>query len=261
MHRFQLALGPEDGALQLSECGHMRRREFLKNLSAGTASLCTGHPLWGQHTGLGAFRMLALTDRLPGNARQMAAWAKENRLSGLEIGNIGGKPLHEFANPRDTAELKATVAAANLTVPSLATSVFLCPLEDEAYGQQLQQLDRCLELARSLGAPLVVVRAFLRRGGLEENWTKLTAYFREPLRRARDAGVTLGVVNDPETFIGTGRELARFIRLAPRRATFRCNVHRRQQLGRRAKGLADLPGGPSQAGSLGTAVQEANLHG
>ena len=189
----------------------MRRREFLKNLSAGTASLCTGHPLWGQHTGLGAFRMLALTDRLPGNARQMAAWAKENRLSGLEIGNIGGKPLHEFANPRDTAELKAAVAAANLTVPSLATSVFLCPLENEAYGQQLQQLDRCLELARSLGAPLVVVRAFLRRGGLEENWTNLTAYFREPLRRARDAGVTLGVVNDPETFIGTGRELARFI--------------------------------------------------
>jgi sugar phosphate isomerase/epimerase len=173
--------------------------------------LCTDYPLWVQHAGMGAFRIVALTDRLPQDLRQMAAWAKQNRLSGLEIGRIGGKPVHEFANPRDTAELKAALAAANLIVPSLATSVFLCPLEDEGYREQLPQLDRCLELARALGAPLVVVRTFLRKGGLEENWNKLAGYFREPVRRAREVGITLGVVNDPETFIGTGRELARFI--------------------------------------------------
>jgi len=190
----------------------MRRREFLKSVTAGTACLCTGCPLWAQHAGMGAFRIVALTDRLPKDFRQMAAWAKENGLSGLEIGRIGGKPVHESANPRDTTELKAALAAANLTVASLATSVFLCPLEDkEAYREQLQQLDRCLELARALGAPLVVVRAFLRKGGWEESWNELAGYFREPVRRARDMGITLGVVNDPETFIGTGRELARFI--------------------------------------------------
>lgn len=187
----------------------MRRREFLKGVTTGTACLCTGYPLWG--AGMGPFRIVALSDRLPQDFRQMTAWAKENRLSGLEIGRIGGKPVHEFANPRDTTELKAALAAANLIVPSLATSVFLCPLEDEAYREQLQQLDRCLELARALGAPLVVLRAFLRKGSLEENWNKLAGYFREPVRRAREMGVTLGVVNDPETFVGTGRDLARFI--------------------------------------------------
>jgi len=190
----------------------MRRREFLKSVTAGSACLCTGHPLWAQHAGMGAFRIVALTDRLPQDLRQVAAWAKKNGLSGLEIGRIGGKPVHELANPRDTTELKAALAAANLTVASLATPVFLCPLEDkEAYRGQLQQLDRCLELARALGTPLLVVRAFLRKGGLEESWNKLAGYFREPVRRARDMGITLGVVNDPETFIGTGRELARFI--------------------------------------------------
>ena len=189
----------------------MQRREFLRGTTAGSLCSSTLIPLWAQPAGMEAFRIVALTDRLPGDLRQMAAWAKENALSGLEIGQVGGKPVHQLANPRDTAELKEALAAANLTVPSLATSVFLCPLEEDAYREHLRQLDRCLELARALGAPLVVVRAFLRKGGLDENWKKLVDYYQEPARRAREAGVILGVVNDPETFLGTGRELARLI--------------------------------------------------
>lgn len=189
----------------------MQRREFLQGLTAGTASSLTGYPLWAQPGIKDAFRIAALTDRLPPDVRRMAAWARQSQFAGLEIGRIGDRPVHALADPRDTAELKSALSENHLTAISLATTVFLCPLDDTAYREHLAQLDHCLELARNLGAPLVVVRAFQRKGGLEENWKKLVNSFQEPARRARAAGIVLGVVNDPETFLGTGRELARFI--------------------------------------------------
>lgn len=185
----------------------MQRREILKGMALGAALP------WADLNASGysgsTLGLIALTDRLPQDFAEMVQWASTNKLDGLDIGRVWGKSAEELFSRRD--ELKGALAGSGLKAPSISTTLFKCPLESEEFTRQRQHLDICFDLARHLGAGTVAASAFARRGYLDQQWTKLVERFREMANAARAKGIVLGVVNDPETLLGTGRDLARLV--------------------------------------------------
>ncbi len=139
--------------------------------------------------------------------------AKECGLDGLDLDRVWEHPIERLADTGFFEPLEYVSRKTSLKVTCLATGLFRCWLDSEAaFRAHLGSLEASFRLAEALGCPVVRCYAFMRHGSLEENWPCLVGRFQEAADLAARHGLTLGVQNDPDTLLGTGREVGQLLR-------------------------------------------------
>jgi sugar phosphate isomerase/epimerase len=145
-----------------------------------------------------------------------ACFATECGLDGLDLDRVWEQRIELLAGSDGVAPLQQVLAQEGTKVFCLATNIFRCWLDsDAAFQEHLHRLGACLHLAETLrsenGAPLIRCFAFFRSGRLEDQWARLLERFEATARLAEQYGLIVGVQNDAQTFLGTGREIARLL--------------------------------------------------
>ncbi|MDO8586655.1 MAG: sugar phosphate isomerase/epimerase family protein [Armatimonadota bacterium] len=141
-------------------------------------------------------------------------------LRGVWDANIADLPAEKVKQARSVLDDKGFVVSA------IASPFFKCPLTDDEEGEtgrthlaatrslkdQLDLLQKCIELARIFETNLIRVFAFWKRGPLTpEIEDRIVEAFAEPVRIASDAGVVLALENEHACYLGTGAETAKVL--------------------------------------------------
>lgn len=143
--------------------------------------------------------------------------ATECGLDGLDLDRVWQQPIELIAVSGELDPLQRVLNEKQARIFCLATNVFRCWLDSEsAFREHLLWLEGCLRMADMLqqgqdGAPIIRCYAFLRKGELEEHWPLLQERFTAATELVARHGFVLGIQNDAQTFLGTGRELARLL--------------------------------------------------
>ena len=158
----------------------------------------------------------AMSSMVSQDLRVAARFAVDCGLDGLDLDRIWEQPIELVAISGDMGPLEQVLPVEGTRVFCLATDIFHCWLDsDAAFQEHLHRLEACLRLAEALrsetGAPLIRCFAFSRRGKLEDQWARLLERLGAAARLAEQYGLIVGVQNDAQTFLGTGREIARLL--------------------------------------------------
>lgn len=157
------------------------------------------------------FQLAVFTDEISQDLDKALAVAREYNLDGVEIRSVWDRPPQALDH-RDVAEVKRLINRSGLRVCSIGSPFLKCDVDSpDEYRQHLDILDRCIALADALRAPLIRGFTFWRKGPLGDYWDRILDHFPEPVRKIERAGLVLGIENEHSTFIGTGRDLARFL--------------------------------------------------
>lgn len=84
---------------------------------------------------------------------------------------------------------------------------------DRGLDEQMALLERCIHLCEVFDTKLIRVFSFWKQGELTEDIERrIVQAFREPVARAEEAGVILGLENEHACYLGTGEETARVLK-------------------------------------------------
>jgi len=157
------------------------------------------------------FQLAVFTDEISQDLEKALAVAREFNLDGVEIRSVWDRPPQAL-DREEIAEARRLIDRAGLRVCSIGSPFFKCDIDSpEQYREHLDILDRCIGLADALGAPVIRGFTFWRTGDPGSRWQTILDHFLEPVRKIEAAGLMLGIENEHSTFIGTGRDLARFL--------------------------------------------------
>ena len=160
----------------------------------------------------GAIKTSTLSSFLSQDFESAARTVHECGLDGIDLDRLWEQPIDQLAASGLYEPLQAITKKMSLKVFCLASGLFRCWLDSEAAFQaQLKTLDSLFRLSGTLNCSVVRCYAFMRDGDLEDNWTRLVTRFKEAAAIAARHGLILGVQNDAETFLGTGREVGRLL--------------------------------------------------
>jgi len=108
--------------------------------------------------------------------------------------------------------MKDILASTSLNVCSIASPFYKCDIDsDEQIREHHDILRRCAALAHAFDCDIVRGFTFWRKGRFEDSWQRILDLFEEPVRIAKEEGITIGVENESSTMIGTGAHLRRFL--------------------------------------------------
>ena len=145
---------------------------------------------------------------------------REAELRGLWRTNILDLSEEQLQRAREALETRG-IRVCSIASPLYKTHLFPehadadAPRHRGAAGapdEQLQRLERAIEIARYFNTGLIRIFTFWRRGEMtDEVFEAIVEALRPAARRAEEAGVVLGVENEHACFVGTGAETARLM--------------------------------------------------
>lgn len=139
-----------------------------------------------------------------------AKFARRFNLNGVEIRSAWGKSPQALL--LDVGKIKEILSRYNLEVSAIASPFFKADIDsDEEYEKHIEILRNSIELAKNLDTNIIRGFTFWRKNGLEKNLKRIIEKFQKPLEIIESEGVTMGIENEPSTFVGNGRELALFL--------------------------------------------------
>jgi sugar phosphate isomerase/epimerase len=125
--------------------------------------------------------------------------AKKAGMDGVEVG-VGGPPNFSVADPKNREKIKDAMKATGLAVSSLSMD-FLNGRPVQTEADAVSWLATCIEAAKDLGAPGILVPFFGKAGLLKgkelnkEAVDALVGKMKELAPKAKAAGVCLGLEN------------------------------------------------------------------
>ena len=176
---------------------------------------------------MAGFPIAAITDEFSQDFERVCATAAELGIAGLEIRTAWGKNVLAMSNG-EIDRLRQTADRHGRQFVAVASPVYKCVLPaggeveqrfrkdafQAAYdfSDQARILSRALEIAHRLEAPVVRVFSFWRTVAPERNFQRIAEILAEGGECARQAGIRLGLENEPACHFATGGEVARAIR-------------------------------------------------
>jgi sugar phosphate isomerase/epimerase len=144
-------------------------------------------------------------------------FADECGMDGLDLDRVWEQPIEIIAASGEIESIKRVSSKEEVRIYCLATNIFRCQIDSEAtFQEHLGYLEGSFRLAESLHyqgiAPIIRCYAFIRSGKAENHLLELVERFRMVAELAARNGFTVGIQNDAQTFLGTGRELAQFLK-------------------------------------------------
>lgn len=158
------------------------------------------------------FKLGVFTDEIDQDFQRAADVAREFGLQGLEVRSVWDTKPQDLTR-QQIAKMKAILKGTGLAVCSIGSPFYKCEIDSAAErAEHLDILKRCIELARAFDCPVVRAFTFWRKGEAAARWAEIVAAYEEPARLATKAGIVLGVENEFACMIGTGEEVARFVK-------------------------------------------------
>ena len=169
------------------------------------------------------------TDEIDQDFQRAVDVALEFGCKGLEIRSVWDTACQDLT-VEQIARMKGIMEGTDLVVCSIGSPFYKCDIDSpQERAEHLDILKRCLRLANAFECSVVRGFTFWRKGKAADRWDDILAAYDEPARLAAEAGVLIGIENESATMIGTGEEVARFIRDLDRgsvRVTWDCaNAH------------------------------------
>lgn len=170
-------------------------------------------------------RLSVITDEISQDFERALDVAAEYGVKGAELRGLWGTNIGDLQADQ-TTRAKAALQQRGMTVAALSTPFFKCDLTSEdpsiagrmhlakarGFGEQIELLKRCCDLAHQFETDKIRVFTFWRRGELTPQIEQqIVDAFDEPIRVAEQEDVTLVVENEHACYIGTGAEAARLV--------------------------------------------------
>ena len=165
-----------------------------------------------------------ITDEFSQDFARVCSTAEEIGIPELEIRTAWNKNVLAMSDEQIRL-LKATADRFGRRIVCVASPVYKCVLPgggpvDERFRHDAFQasfsfreqpgiLDRALEIAARLGAPIVRVFSFWRTVDPERNTDRITEILQAGGEAARGSGIMLGLENEPSCHFATGDEVGR----------------------------------------------------
>ncbi|NLH75411.1 MAG: sugar phosphate isomerase/epimerase [Verrucomicrobia bacterium] len=192
------------------------RRHFLAALGAAAAasSLSAATPA--------KVRLAVTTDEIDEDLATAIAMLNEFGLHYVEIRNLWGK--YNTAQPLEKVhEAKALLDRSKLRTCVLDTGFFKVPLPPETpdgkakLDDQWQLLDKAFERAAILGVDCLRIFAFMfdpaKNRGTDAEYERIAELLGEAARRARAKQMRLAIENVSGSYVATGADAARLLKL------------------------------------------------
>ena len=171
-------------------------------------------------------QVAVITDEIDADLDHALEVMAEYGVKGAELRQVWDKNIADTTED-DWKRIQASVAAHGAQVIGLATPFYKCDLPGETVdgpagplhsasarglGDQIALLEHCIAAAKFLGAPLVRVFSFWKRGALTPEIEEyIVDAFAEPAALAEREGVTLILENEHSCYLGTGAQTARVL--------------------------------------------------
>ncbi|MBZ5544830.1 MAG: sugar phosphate isomerase/epimerase [Acidobacteriia bacterium] len=202
------------------------RRHFLKQFGtfAGCALLAPGARSAGLFPAFphGGFKLGAISDGLSEDFEEALKIMKSYGLKWVEVRSIWGIYNTE-ASPAQIARVKELLGQFDFRVSAVATAFYKCtlpgtkPVDEEKdvypYAGQMDLLQRAAERAQAWGTDKLRVFTFWRVAEPEKHYASIAEEMEKAGEFARGAGVRLVIENEGACNVGTGHELARFLKM------------------------------------------------
>ena len=146
-----------------------------------------------------------ITDEASQYPEEFLQLAGKHGVRSLEVRSVWGAHIGELPNGQ-RRELRRQLEGYGVTVCCLDSFAFKCDVEQPVDGE-LERLKRDIGIASELGAGIVRVFSFLRRGNPDQYTSRVRDALGEGGRIARDAGLLLGIENCRRTMHRTGEEM------------------------------------------------------
>ncbi|MBW3621946.1 MAG: sugar phosphate isomerase/epimerase [Armatimonadetes bacterium] len=168
------------------------------------------------------FRLGIITDEISNDFTDALNCMVEWAVPYAEIRGVNGKNVSDLS-PEEMRQAKAALDERGLKACGIASPFFKCELsggaaqdtgalhlaQDRTLDEQRDVLQRCIRAAHTFEVPTIRVFAFWRRGETTpEIVERIIELFHEPLRTAKEAGVTLLLENEHDCYMSTGEETA-----------------------------------------------------
>ena len=169
------------------------------------------------------FPIAIITDEFTQDFERICQHAVELGVNALELRTIWDKNIVDMSDD-EVREVSQLAKDSNLSIISIASPVFKCTLpgggeidhrfEQDAfhsahtYEDQPRILARSLELAQTLGAPIVRVFSFWRTVEPEKTTPRIIDALRSAVETAAPAGIKIGLENEHACNIATAAESA-----------------------------------------------------
>jgi sugar phosphate isomerase/epimerase len=175
------------------------------------------------------YRLGAITDELSPNTERALDMAQDFGLCEVEIHSAWNTNVETLTDAQ-VQVLKKLVRERDLRVCCISSTVFLrCHLADSnqsiprlpgfqsiegRYEEHLSALERCLDLANILGAPLVRVFGFWQEAPTEPAiYDQAAEKLVTPIQMAQAKGIRLALENCPHTYFDWGERAAKLVDL------------------------------------------------
>ena len=178
---------------------------------------------------MSTFRLGAINDELSPVFEKALGLAVDLGIQEIEIHTVGRKVIEEL----ETTEVRCIqqeLAQRQLHVCNISSTIFLrCHLDDRdeeinwrtpfrsikgCYADHLHALERALEIAQILEAPLVRIFGFWQDEPLSEAiFEQAAGRLVRPLQMAQLAGIPLALENCPHTYFDWGQRAARLVEM------------------------------------------------
>jgi len=161
------------------------------------------------------FRLGFITDEVSQDVSRVVQFARDFGAAALEIRSIEDVPVEKISVAH--AKILQQIFSDNgLSVCSVASPVFKCRFDSEQeIRQHLDYLRYVSELAHIWGTNLIRVFTFWRES-VQGDLEAVVEKFYPAVAVAQTEDVILGVENEDSTFVGSGQELGKFLRLVNR---------------------------------------------
>ena len=170
-------------------------------------------------------RLCAITDEISQDLQSALGMMAEFGCRDVELRNAYGTYLVD-ADEALLARVQAEIKERGMRVACIDTPFFKCDMEggngaaagtlhgapDRALDEQMQMLNRAIDLCKRFDSPFIRIFSFWKKGPISpEVEDRIADLMVRPAEVAHRAGVTLLLENEHACYLGTGKEAARVI--------------------------------------------------
>ncbi|CAG7619017.1 sugar phosphate isomerase/epimerase family protein [Paenibacillus allorhizosphaerae] len=158
-----------------------------------------------------AFKLGIITDEVSQDLDEVIAFAKAYRLDTIEIRSIFDKPAHTLSDA-EIEQIRQRTDAEGMNVCALSAPIFKCDLDNaEELAQQFAIAQRCIEVAKKLGAGMIRGFSFWAKKPFEEAEPAIVEQLRKMARLMEANGLLLMLEFDPSVYASNAQKTRRLI--------------------------------------------------
>ncbi len=158
------------------------------------------------------FKLATFGDEISQDLTELVKTCKKEKIAAVEVRSTWNKAPHQLTK-EDIKTIKSAFRDNGIKCCSIAAPFFKCDIDNaKEIKEHFEILDKCSELAHALGTKIVRGFTFWRKGDFDVYYGRILDNFGPVVKKAKANAIILGVENEAACFVGTGRQLGRFMK-------------------------------------------------